>query len=990
MDQPTPAQWQRIEALFDEAAELPPDRREAHVAAGAGDDVLIRVQVMSLLAAVATGNAVFEHAATGAAVAPAAATVEAGTRIGAFRIVGLLGRGGMGEVYAAARADGQFAQEVALKLVHAGAGVRPEQFDNERRILATLEHPGIAHLIDGGLTTEGRPYMVMELVRGRDILTYCREEQLGLAQRLALFGQICEAVGYAHRHLVVHRDIKPGNILVTAEGQVKLLDFGVAKLLDPLLAGRGGQDTIALMTPEYAAPEQMEGKPVTTATDVFSLGVLLYRLLAGVPPWTLRELPIPAALQRLLEVVPRPLAAAAQANPAAPLPPRLLRGDLEAIAAKALRREPDERYASAIALRSDVQRYLAQEPVLARGGARSYLLRRFLQRYRVLVMASTLVLLSLLAGLVGTLWQAQRATRQAAHAVAVDGFLKSVFAVSDPNVNKGEQVSASQLLDRGAERIEKEFATEPELRADLESTIGNLYSSLGNYARATALLQKSLAVRAVAPGKDSPDYARNLVDLATAEVAMDQYAAAEPQLREALDRSRRLDGAQSPQVLRLLGRVNIRLSHYAEAEPQLREALAIDRKRQPAATEDVADDLDALGQLAHDAGKNKEATELLKQALAGYRTTVGDQNSKSVQAMWDLSEALSDNGDLAQSLTQGQQALETSRKLYGPDHPVTLGIQRDDASLLIGVSRYDEAEPLLNDVLARERAKLGERHSEVAETLNVLMTDYYGREEYVKAQATIREAMDIWRETLGPEDEALVNGYNNLAGTEQHLGKLDDAIRDHRTALELAGRTSGTDKENYIENEIRLAGVLAMKGDGAEAEQLSRDALQKAQRLDGPTHFTTNGAQLALGQSLLAEGQVAAAVAALRDAVATGNIAWAEAPANMDRVLLAYAQALAAHGDLQPALDNADKALQLRIKSFGPDANIVAQVQALRGKILARLGRVDEARASLTRTLEICRLHPQDHLPDLDCAAVKTDLKRLPRPRAAGAQAHTS
>ena len=374
----SPAQWRRIEAALDEILALPESQWTAACARIAGDDARLRDEIGSLLAWTGGDDAILDRAlALPISVAQDADySLCAGMRVGAYRIVAPIGRGGMGEVYRAKRADGQFEQQVALKLIQREAAAHIERFQSERQMLARLEHPGIARLHDGGLADDGRPYMVMELVDGQPILDWCREQRCDLAQRLALFMAICGAVAYAHRNLVVHRDLKPANVLVTRTGEVKLLDFGVAKLVG---ARREEQTQSAPLTPAYAAPEQLTRGAVTTATDVYALGMLLFELLSGGRPWRLAELPLLAGLEKVLREAPPTVSAVAEQQTRAPVAPASLRGDLDAIVSKALRKEPEHRYETVSAFQADIARCMNHEPVAARAGARFYVLGRFVR-----------------------------------------------------------------------------------------------------------------------------------------------------------------------------------------------------------------------------------------------------------------------------------------------------------------------------------------------------------------------------------------------------------------------------------------------------------------------------------------------------------------------------------------------------------------------------------------------------------------------------------
>ncbi len=423
--------WIAVKALLDEVIELKPaarERRLRHVSADAG----VLTELRALLAA---SDASTDFLASPPVAAPPPSPISyrslpAGTHVGAFRIEEMIDRGGQGEVYAAVRVDGHFEQRVALKLLRPEAAGQIERFHAERQILAGLEHPGIARLIDGGLAPDGRPYMAMEFVKGQDIKTFCDAGGLGLAARLALFRQVCDAVAYAHRNLVVHRDLKPGNILVTSDGQVKLLDFGIAHIL---AEAPDGDRTVAPLTVGYAAPEQIQGLRPTTATDVYALGTILFELLAGRRPWGDTPFGIPVSLRVLNEDPPSPSAAAAAA-PSPPVPAKSLRGDLDAIILKAMRRQPADRYESASTLWDDVARHLAFQPVRARAGNSGYRFRRFVRRNRWPLAAAASVMLAVLATSGGVAWQARKtalerdaAQAEAARAGAVRDYVMLMF-----------------------------------------------------------------------------------------------------------------------------------------------------------------------------------------------------------------------------------------------------------------------------------------------------------------------------------------------------------------------------------------------------------------------------------------------------------------------------------------------------------------------------------------------------------------------------------
>jgi non-specific serine/threonine protein kinase/serine/threonine-protein kinase len=486
------AQRVRVDELLDVLLDLPEAERADYLNREAGADPAVRREVESLLEA---ASRVGEFLAAPAYIKGEAASepVPEDLKIGPWKAIRIIGRGGMGVVYEALRAEGDFTQRVAVKLLRHEAIAEVERFQVERQILAHLEHPGIARLYDGGIAPDGRPYMVMELIEGEPIDEYCKRTHASLVQRMQLFNQVCEAVAYAHRNLVVHRDLKPANILVTAGGRIKLLDFGVAKLL----AGEDGNLTRTVGAPltlATAAPEQLLGNAVTTATDVYALGLLLFELLTGRRPWSPAGEPIAHAMRVVLErPAPAPSATAA-ALPAPVLPARLLRGDFDAIVAKALRKEPAHRYETVDALRLDVERAIRGEAVLARSGARLYQFGRVVRRYRWGAMAVVLIVLSLAVGLGAAAWQARRvqaerdeARRDAAREEAVRYNLTRLFRAAITDQGK-EPATAKSMIDASAQRVLREYQDNPRQAGEIVITLADLYGALQDIEGGAALL----------------------------------------------------------------------------------------------------------------------------------------------------------------------------------------------------------------------------------------------------------------------------------------------------------------------------------------------------------------------------------------------------------------------------------------------------------------------------------------------------------------------
>ncbi len=492
----SPREWRRIDAALDEILVLPPAKWDEACRRLSGDDAAFRLELESLLAQVGGEDSVLDFAAGSLPVVRGSPRggLPPGARIGAYRVVELLGAGGMGEVYRAERADGQFEHQVAIKLMRREVSDRPQRFHAERQILARLEHPNIAGLHDGGVAPDGRLFMVMDLVVGQSITRRCEEHRSTLGERLTLFLKVCDAVAYAHRKLVIHSDLKPSNVFVTDDGDPELLDFGVARLLDqtPNEETRHGA-----LTPGYAAPEQLAGGQITTATDVYALGMLLFELLTGANPWGYDDMPLATLVSRVLEDDVPLSSRFAASQRESPVSAKELSGDLDAIIARAVRKEPDSRYGSVTLLQADIVRMLRSEPISAREGALTYVAGRFFKRHRWGVMAGGLIAAAILAATVGIAWQGHVAKLEAARALAVKNFLVTVFRASDPRIARDKprgQITAKELLDGSVNRIDQEFASQPELQLELLGIAGEIYGYLLDDERYDALMQRRVAL----------------------------------------------------------------------------------------------------------------------------------------------------------------------------------------------------------------------------------------------------------------------------------------------------------------------------------------------------------------------------------------------------------------------------------------------------------------------------------------------------------------
>jgi eukaryotic-like serine/threonine-protein kinase len=619
--------FRHVDAIFDAALDVGPNERGAFVAQACGSDAALRDRVRSLLAAHDRSDGFLQTPAAQLTALLLEVSSPVGgvppERVGPFRIVRELGHGGMGVVYLAEREGAEFQQRVALKLVrHLGAGDDIyRRFVEERRILALLEHPRIAHLVDGGLTSDGVPYFAMELVEGERIDDYCNGRNLSIEQRLDLFIDVCEAVQYAHEHLVVHRDLKPSNILVRGDGQLKLLDFGIAKLLDPLRAAEGDptQTGAVALTPEYAAPEQVRGRPVSTATDTYALGVLMYVLVTGRRPYEVRGLTA-AEVERLVCEIEPP-------RPSTVAPTRLqrrVRGDLDLIVMKALHKEPSRRYSTASALRDDIRRFRAGLPILARPDSVAYRAGKFVRRNRAGAGATLVTTAALVAATAFSATQAREAQRQrdtALHEVERQRAMVEMQNVlaSDSRDGEGRHLLPKQRIALAAEVLSRQFASQPWLIVERLADLSSQLYELGDREAERAMLSRGSTI---ARNADLP------IQLALVECGRAYSLAYDDQLdsarlalaaaKVALARAAARDDAVTVKCLDAEGQTLVAENHPDSAVAVLSRAVAIARGGRAETVR--AEATIGLATALRAAGRTREASVYQRQVVAQYDT----------------------------------------------------------------------------------------------------------------------------------------------------------------------------------------------------------------------------------------------------------------------------------------------------------------------------------------------------------------------------------
>jgi eukaryotic-like serine/threonine-protein kinase len=795
----TADRWPALKALFEAAVELPVRDRAAWLEARCAGDEALRGELESLLAFNDRPHRVFDEPAIELQDAGDEPALPPGHRIGPYRIDQLLGRGGMGAVYRATRSDETFDQQVAIKIVRRGmdsTGIL-RRFRSERQMLATLNHPNIATLLDGGSDADGAPYFVMEYVAGEPIDTYCARSAPALEDRLRLFLRVCAAVQHAHQRLVVHRDLKPDNILVREDGEPKLLDFGIAKLLEPAHAPARVVHTTAgfrPMTPRYASPEQVRGDPISTSTDIYSLGVLLYQLLTGRLPYTASDAS-PLAIERAIseDIPPRP-SEAARGHAIAGAWCQRLRGDLDAIVLMALRKEPERRYRSVGQFADDVRRYLDSLPVVACPDTLSYRATKFVARNRLASAAAALATVALLAGIVATTWSVRIARREAAAATAerenaqveaarvqqMNDFLTSVLALPDPNWyspgagGRADMTVADLLMQAGA-RIDREMVSHPDLAADLHHTLGNTYRARGFYEDARRHFESALALRRSVFGDGHPKVAESLYFLGAAEHWLGRTDRFELLAWQAvaIERTLPLASANLPHLLRDLSGVLHQRGDLDGAERLAAEALELFEQRYGADDITAAFALDVLGGLRLTRGDAAGARRLFERARSILEQS--QDGSAAVPSILNRLAKLSlVEGDVTNAERLVRQAMEQDFALTGADHPVMGEHLSFLGDVLREQGRYGEAEVALRQSLAIIRARFQPTDRQVVEVLTGLSRTLIAAGRSREGEGYLREALILAGEA--PVRNACAAGMASLT-----LGNL---LRDQQRRRE--------------------------------------------------------------------------------------------------------------------------------------------------------------------------------------------------------------
>ncbi len=840
--------WSEAQQLFDRVLEQPTSERCEYVRAAAGGDAWLRDSVLDLLA-LDNGSSPLDHPLDPLAVSPWIETrVSLGDHLGNYRLLERLGIGGMGYVYRAEHVDGSVRQEVAVKVLRADLsdGAR-QRFAQEQRILAGLQHPKIIGLQDFGSTSSGVTYLVMNLVKGKSITEHADAEELSIIERIRLFVQVCDAVRYAHRRLVVHRDLKPANILVNSDGDVQLLDFGIAKVLDPEvhLEGSATRTELRVMTPSYASPEQLFGRQVTTETDVWALGVLLFELLTGRRPfdWSGKSL---IEIERHLKLEARPKASATflapdgHGNRLAHLrglePGRLrrqLRGDLDLIIGRALAYQPEDRYHSVGALAQDLERFLSNTPILARPPSLIYRASKFVRRHGIAVAGLITMLVCLTGFAILQAVQSQQlmterdfARQQANKAELMSDLLTDVLDLANP-VNQKLNHATQTLLDQSKQRILTDFDKQPAAQADMLTRVGILFRRLGDYDEAEVVLTRA---------------------------------------SETWEQRGYVDVLEAAQTLDALGFV-----YFQKRDPRatatLLQAAKMFWQAHGGEHSDIARSLMHLASVMRFGGEHRRSEALLRRAIAMDQRLGNETTAEAGARLADLATLVTNRGDRQQALMLFDRALETQRNSWGPQS-VSVGLTMNRKARLYQERPWaGKAAELLQAATEIFRDRLGEDHPLVATGLNNLAQTYALLNEYEKAESLQRQAWDRDLRRLGEEHPSTLDDRRGLAMILRESGRLAEAEEHLRQAVTILARVTESNHPALISQRNDFARILLERGHKDQAAQQLELAFETAMHRLGPDHWLTGSASVGLAELALQEGNLEEASARASDAV---------------------------------------------------------------------------------------------------------------------------
>lgn len=817
--------WNKVEEIIDQALELPIGERKQFIKNECGANTQLEEEVTLFLDSIADsvgwledpGNykkELYEEVSKDLEVLSTDQFLI-GKRVGSYVIKKEIGQGGMGMVFMAERADKTFEHRVAIKIIRRGHATEQniQRFKREQRILAGLNHPGIAQLFDGGVTEDGFPYIIMEYVAGTPLDEYCQTHGCSVEQKISLFQLVLEAVGYAHENLVIHRDLKPSNIFVDDSGNIKILDFGISKLLEEDNDTSLTQTGARLLTPRYAAPEQIRQQNITTATDLYALGMVLYELLTGTNPYQLQELSHFETEQEILNTDPPKPSSKASSQKLK----KALRGDLDSIVLKSIRKEPDKRYRAANEFRDDLQNLRQGLPVSACEDSLSYRTQKFFNRHKEQVLTAACVLF-LLIGFTGFyMWkitQERNETRlEAQKAEKISSFLMDLFQAHNPTESLGDTVKAIDLLQRGVERAEQ-LKTQPKVQAQMFDVIGQVYRRLGKYKQAQTLLERAVFLRSTVDGIDNSETAASLDHL---------------------------------------GLLLTDMGEYEQAINTLRRSLKIRRKAFQDNLLDIARTQAVLAYALRRKGNYKQSEKIYKQSLAIQQEKLGAEDPLTIETKSNLGATLHNQGKYKEAEKVYREVLQQRRKVLGHSHPDVAMSINNLAALLMNMGNFSESQKLLNEALALRKKLFGDHHPKVALTMNNLAIVLSNQGQYERAENIFRSVLEMRIQQMGDKGISTSITRFCLAGLFLDTDRPDSALVVYQKVLPVFEEKLSSMHSFTIRTRMGIGSAYLAMGQLSKARQLIDEGFNNIQKIHPPGSLEWALAEIQMGTLLLKE-----------------------------------------------------------------------------------------------------------------------------------------
>lgn len=812
---------EKLAKIFEEALKLTETERTEFLKKACENDSELFEEVSSLLEADGNLPPILSGKAANKICLQPDKNYE-GKIIGSYKILRQIAEGGMGSVFLAERADGQFEQEVALKVIKPGMNSNEiiKRFQFERQILARLQHPNIARLLDGGLTEDSLPYFTMEYVEGEPIDVYCNRNNLSINERLKLFIKVCEVIQFAHKNLVIHRDLKPSNIIIKKDGTVKLLDFGIAKVLtqdhepESALTRTG----LHVMTPEYASPEQIKSEPVTTSTDIYLLGLILYQILTGEKAYTIKT-QSPLELEKIIcytePLKPSSKVKLSQEKNEYKINEKLIKtlsGDLDNICLMALRKEPERRYSSVENFQHDINNYLNEKPISARQNTISYRTEKFISRHKIAAISSVLIFLiisSLIAYYTFRLKQERdRAQTQAQKAEEVSNFLKGVFKVSDPYEARGNSVTARELLDKGAQKINQEFSDHPDIKATMLGLIGEVYINLGLFDKSEELLKEALEIRQRF-NSNTMEEAKSLRHLGELYTYMGEYSKGESLLTKALAFYKNNSIKEDNNYAWILGDlawVYKSRGNYDKSNSFYKKSIEVLKTDEIKNNDDLLTMMNNFALALHEEGKYEQAEKIFIETLNSQKKLFGDKPHPEVSTTtYNLAELLRDRGKYNEAEEMFKTSLNMDMKLSGPKNPNVAYSLQGLASVFRIRGNFKEAKKLYLQVLNMRKKFLGNDHPDVAYAISNLGLLYFAEEKYDSSQKYYEKALLLHKELNGVNHPSVAICLNKLGIISYNLGKYKKAENQIRQSMQIQEKSIGKKNLTYASDLLTLS-----------------------------------------------------------------------------------------------------------------------------------------------------------------------------------------